>query len=297
MDKRTALSSPRILELKKRKRRVLRNRAIFFLILFLIVFIGLIFLSRWDKINLNKIEIEGNKIVEDKMILKVVEDQLSGHYLWFFPKSNVLLYPKNAIRYELTNKFKRLKNVSLEVKDLKTLNIAVSELEGKYTWCGEDVVRNTTTPDDFLNLLEDQCYFLDGNGYIFDIAPYFSGSVYFKFFGKIQNIEDGPIGHYLSPEHFENLTFFRDAVLKIGLKPYAFNIKEDGDIELYLQSSFTPPNAPKIVFKSTSDIVKVVENLQSAVSIEPLKTNLKEKYTNLNYIDLRFGNKIYYKFK
>jgi len=83
----------------------------------------------------------------------------------------------------------------------------------------------------------------------------------------------------------------------MGLKPYAFYVRDDGDIELYLQSNVALKNSPKIIFKSSSDIVKLVENLQSTVLVEPLKTDLKDKYNSLKYIDLRFGNKIYYKFE
>ncbi len=35
----------------------------------------------------------------------------------------------------------------------------------------------------------------------------------------------------------------------------------------------------------------------SAIDAEPLKTKLKNKLTKLDYIDLRFSNKVFYKFK
>jgi len=197
MDKRTALSSPRILEIKKRKRRVLRNRAIFFSVIFVFVFIGLVFFSRWKEVNIVNIEISGNKIVETNLIKNAVEEELAGRYLWLFPKSNSFIYPRSRLQYELNNKFKRLKDIKLEVKELKTLSISVTELEGKYTWCGESLNDGV---DIDTEVLEDSCYFIDKTGYIFDNAPYFSGSVYFKFFGKISNIENGPIGRYFAPE-------------------------------------------------------------------------------------------------
>jgi len=297
MEKRTTLSSPRILELKKRRRKVLRNRVIFFSVLFVVLFVGLIFFSRWEKVNISSVEISGNKIVDTSLIKNVIDKKLEEKYLWVFPKSNIFLFPRSDLKYELTNKFKRLKTVTLDVTDLKTLKVTVTELEGRYTWCGESIVKMNENVGDFYNLLNDTCYFIDSAGYIFDNAPYFSGSVYLKFFGKIKDMEDTPIGRYFAPDHFDNLIFFRDAIVDMGLKPYAFNLTDDGDIELYLQSNGNVANAPKIIFKSSSDIVKLVENLQSTVSTEPLKTELKEKYNTLRYIDLRFGNKIYYKFE
>jgi nucleoside-diphosphate-sugar epimerase len=39
------------------------------------------------------------------------------------------------------------------------------------------------------------------------------------------------------------------------------------------------------------------ENLDAAIDTEPLKSKLKNKFSSLEYIDLRYGNKVYDKFK
>jgi hypothetical protein len=54
---------------------------------------------------------------------------------------------------------------------------------------------------------------------------------------------------------------------------------------------------PEIIFKIDSDFQKIAENLQAAITTEPLQTDFKNKYSSLLYIDLRFGNKVYYKFR
>jgi len=73
-------------------------------------------------------------------------------------------------------------------------------------------------------------------------------------------------------------------------------VQEDGDVKLYL-SSFTSKMGPEIIFKADSNFEKIIENLQSVLSTEPLQSDFKNKYSSLLYIDLRFGNKVYYKFK
>ncbi|MFH1608577.1 MAG: hypothetical protein ABH951_00975, partial [Patescibacteria group bacterium] len=62
MKKKSILDTPRLQKFKKRKRKVIRNRIIFFGIIFLIFITGLAFLSHWKKINIEKIEIEGNRV-------------------------------------------------------------------------------------------------------------------------------------------------------------------------------------------------------------------------------------------
>ena len=62
-------------------------------------------------------------------------------------------------------------------------------------------------------------------------------------------------------------------------------------------SSSTSQMGPEIIFKADSDFNQIIENLQSVLTTEPLQTEFKTKYSSLLYIDLRFGNKVYYKFK
>jgi len=90
MRKNIVLNSTRFLELKRKKRKVLRKKMIFIIFLAVLMLIGLAFFFRWQKININNIQISGNKIVETKMIEDVVKKDISGNYLWIFPKSNFL---------------------------------------------------------------------------------------------------------------------------------------------------------------------------------------------------------------
>ena len=73
-------------------------------------------------------------------------------------------------------------------------------------------------------------------------------------------------------------------------------MKENGEIEIYLSGGKLPPNAPKIILNNDADLIKMAENFQAGVTTDPLQKNLKEKYDSLEYIDLRFGNRVTYKF-
>jgi len=288
MQKRNVLNSKHLEELKRKKRRILRIKIIFFVFIFIIFIIGLVFLSRWKNINIDTITVSGNKVVETKEIEDAIHSKIDGYYLWFFPKTNFLLYPKKQIKNELTVKFKRLKDVSINIKDTKTLEISLSEYNGKYTWCGDSIPSDENTE-------EDTCYFMDENGYIFDDALYFSGNVYLKFFGKIKNNIENPIGSYFLPDNFIKLVSFIDNVKQMGLKLSSILVKDDGDIEIYLEPNGSV-NIPKILLKSDADFEKIAENLQAVLTTEPLQSDFKNKYSSLLYIDLRFGNKVYYKF-
>ena len=101
MKKRSILNSPRIEELKKKKRLKKKRKIIFFAICGLLVLLGLIFLLRIQKLRIENIEISGNKILDSKAIEEAVKEKLSRNYFYFLPKSNFLFYPKGQLKNEL----------------------------------------------------------------------------------------------------------------------------------------------------------------------------------------------------
>jgi len=288
MKKKSILNTPRLQEFKKRKRKVIRNRIIFLFILFFIFFIGLSFLSNWKKITIEKINITGNRVIETEKINETINKIITNKYIGLFSKKNSLIYPKQKIIKELNQQFKRLKDISInvDIDDLKTLNITVSEYEGKYLWCGNVIPEN---------LLIQHCYFLDSDGYIFDEAPYFSGEVFFKFYGNLDSNSENPIGTYFNQKYFGKIISFKESIQKMNLKPSILYLPDNEEGNLFLSSINQPPNAPKILFKLDSDYYKLIENLQSAITTDPLQTKIKNELASLLYIDLRFGNKVYFK--
>lgn len=289
MHKRNVLNSPRLSELKKKKRNTFIKKIIVFIFGFLAFIILLSYLSRIKRLNISEVEITGNKIVDTQLLKTAVEKEITGNYLWIFPKTNILFYPKNKIKNELNNQFKRLKDITLNIKDNKTLGISVNERIGKYIWCGE--IFNSEVEESI-----GKCYFLDDDGYIFDEAPYFSGEVYFKFYGSVDLNEGIPSGSYFSKENFEEMILLKQILEELKLKPVILYKEKNEDIKVLL-SSKKSSKGPEILFKNNSDLEVVAENLKVALETEPLKSDFKNKYSSLLYIDLRFGNKVYYKFQ
>ena len=200
MQKRNVLNSSRLLELKKHRRRNTRNKVLFFLLGIFAIFIFLVYLSHLSSLNIQNIEITGNKIIDTDAIKTVVQGQIAGKYLWLFPKTDIFLFPENSIKSNLQDKFKRLKDIKLSIKNNKTLEVSLTERTAKYIWCGDTYVPDVGRPTSGTTT---DCYFMDEDGYIFDQAPYFSGEVYFKFFGLPDVQRPGNFPDVQHPEHLE----------------------------------------------------------------------------------------------
>lgn len=290
--KRDVLNSPRLTELKKRRRRSVFNKILFFLFGIVGIFFLFTYISSAENLNIKEIKINGNEIVDTREIETVVYEKIAGKYLWLFPKTNILFYPQDNIKMALQDKFKRIKEIDLSIENNKILTIDIAERVAKYTWCGDgfpDVGRlNSGRPT---SESSEKCHFLDEDGYIFDEAPYFSGEVYFKFFGQPTSVHN-----YLSQENFNQLISFINMLTDMKLKPASLYITTNKDVEIFLSKGNTAKIQPKIIFKLNADLENIGSNLKTALNTEPLKSDITKKYSMLEYIDLRFENKVYNKF-
>ena len=64
--------------------------------------------------------------------------------------------------------------------------------------------------------------------------------------------------------------------------------------DIYLKNEIDSKSA--IMFSATAEISKVWSNIVSDIDTEPLKSKLKNNKSNLEYLDTRFGNKVFYRF-
>ncbi len=284
--KRDILNSPRIKEIQKKRQKIFLRKLLLSCIGLVVLFFIFTYISGLAKLNISSIEVVGNKITDTELVQNAVREELAGKYFWLIPKTNLFFYPKNKIKAKLAENFKRLDNISLSMKGENILEVSTSERKAEYVWCGEAVPTIES---------EENCYFMDATGYIFDTAPYFSGDVYFKFYGKVSENEN-PAGAYFAQADFSTMIALKDMLSDIGVSPVSLYKASDESIKVYLDSKSSAVLGPEILIKIDADFQKIVENLQSALTTEPLLTDFKKKYSSLLYLDLRFGNKVYFKF-
>lgn len=287
---RDILTSPRVLEIKH-KRRIKRMRLIILILIFIILVIfGLSTLSQYKKIDITNVVVSGTRIINADDVKENIKNDLSGKYLYLFSKNNSLIYPKQYIYNNLLKNFPRIDTLVISRDKVNTLKIVITERYGSYLWCGN------TIPD-IKTEVGENCYFINNDGYIFDKAPYFSGNLYFKFYIPLANNPAIPLGiHMLPTDDFHLFLRFIDSVTSMGLKPIYLIFNSDGTRELYLEHTNSTV-APKIIFKDDADLEDIASDLSSAMAKTEFAEEIKNKYDSLLYIDMRFKNKVLYKFK
>ena len=293
----------------RRHKRIFWTKFVFFW-LFLIGLIFLIsFISKQEKINISQINIKGNKIVSDEKILEIVNKNTEGDYFWLFPKSNIFLYPKNKIRKEILNSLLRIEDLVISLNNLQSININIVERKPFALYCkntvfqilqNDEVATSTDLVtelpnNELLNKLSNQedCYFIDEHAYIYAEASSFSNNVYFKFEEELdenasstQKILGKTFLKGTQDKQFEKVNLFIRFLKDINIDVYRLVVKKNGDYEL----SFGRDSV--LIFDEDQDFDILLENLQ-AVLIN--LGDIREK--EFEYIDLRFDNKVLYKFR
>lgn len=286
-------SSPKLRELRKRRQIVRRNRIIALSIFLLLLVIGIVLASRIRQIRIHAVTVVGNQIIDSEDILARVNTQLAGYYARVIPKNNTFIYPHKVIVADLHTAFPRLRNITIERTNLTSIAITVMEERGNALWCGTTI--------DPINI-HAPCYFTDNQGMIIAQAPQFSGNVYLRFFGGTLDHPENPLGQtFLPAGSFSKLFLFADDITAMGFSIKAVQIGTD------ITSGGTSSEDAFIVdlgggktaaikFQADDDYVLLASNLRAALSKKELSDEMTTHKSALEYFDLRFSNKVYYKF-
>lgn len=264
---------------KKRKRKFIR---ISISILFFIVLIGVLsYISHRKEFRINRVNLFGGVLITEEEIEKETFRYLNGNYLWLFPKNNSFLYPKNSLEDHLKEVFKRIDTIDISKKGFQRLSVNISERKHFAVWCSGLPTTET---------LDEDCYFMDKNSTIFASAPNFSGDAYFKYYGNI--VDENPIGKEFiaSSTKFYEIANFVNSIKELSLRPLYITAKGHDEFSAKLSGG------GEILFDTKEPLVKVSENLLLLLGTDEL-SRLDRSRLPIQYIDLRFGNKLFYKLK
>lgn len=270
----------------KRERRIAFFKKLLVILAILIfIFSGIVFGLRQPQIRINQIVVTGNESLDKNQIASTTEMAILGNYFWMIPKDSILFYSKREIINSLLSSFTQIGKAKVSMESFHSILVSIEERSPHYSWCGLSVQASENQRKN------EKCYFMDEEGFVFAEAPVFSGDVYIKFYGNLIGEGDNVIGkRFLDIKSFDQLDLFVYSIAEIKMAPTKLVEKSDGDYELYLA------RGGKINFNLKDGVDKPILNLESALDTDPLRKNMAEKRQALQYIDLRFDNKVFFKF-
>ena len=230
--------------------------------------VGVWYLTRLPAVTISQIRIEGGETIPHDQVRSVIETVLGNSYLLLVPHRFAYTYPHDAVVHAVEG-IPRVRSVYVERPDPKSLNVAFDEFTPFALWC--------------LDTPNAPCYFLDDTGYAFAPAPALDGGA------LVRHTHEGDtelsVGHAFSGDDFAYIHAFTDRLRdELGLRITDVRYSKEGDIELFINGG----GSLKITREQNQD-----DTFAYLASILASKEFKHLKPGNFNYIDLRFGKKIF----
>jgi cell division septal protein FtsQ len=227
----------------------------------------------WRIAHLN---VEGSQSVSQQLIESQVAKILGGSYFAVFPKDNALLYPKSEIIASLKTRFPALSQVNVSLTDLTALDIKVSEYGPYALWCGEAADANAP------------CYLMDQDGTAYATAMSYEGSGYVRYYGAATG--KALPRQYLSIVQFRALRALLSEIENNVAPTQLVSVVVDAnnDVRATFGAGFT------LIFSLNDDGGSVFKHFVLAQTAEPFAGHT---LADFEYLDLRFGDKLYYKLR
>lgn len=273
---------------KRQRLRQRRRRRIALLVGGVLVLLvgGGIGLMHLSALHIDTVQVRGAQALDADALTTDVRSQLAGAYGYIIPRRNTLVYPKNTIRRQLQQQYPRIKTLTLDRSGLNALTVRVSEHSQHGAWCGRERPA-TTSPT-----RAGECYFVTEAGALFAEAPAFSGTVYTRLYGDLTSGTSHPgRGQYLSPETFRRLTGILDDVQQLEYEPIAVTLPNTKDVHVHLASGAF------LKVDRTVSRTRTQETLEATLEAQAFRRQQQNPQQSLRYIDLRFGDRVYYKFE
>ncbi len=192
------------------------------------------------------------------------------------PSNRVLMYRSKAIKLSVVDVLPNSKTVKLRPVGLHTLRVTVTPYEPLFKI------------DEFRGITKEGVIYTEFKN--MQMLP----TIYIASTTSKEVVEDGISSTVITGLPSNKLIDISKLITKINSVIFIvskINIDSYGDITLYNESGVS-----RIIFAGDADVDKVWSNLVSAIDTDPLKSKLENSKDKLEYLDARFGNKVFFKF-
>lgn len=276
----------------KKKKSIFRTRFFWFFVLFLFIFGTVFYFVVFSSFfQIKKIEIYGNQKTTTEEVKNIVGEQINKKIVFFISR-NIFLIDFKKIEQIILEKFPQIARATLERKLPDAIILNIEERISIGVWCkpctflepDTEGSESTESNTEKVQCKDGDCFNLDREGVIFE-----------------EGIEEGA---GLIIKSGKEIIFGE----KIIEKEYLGSILEvqgglKGNLKIDIKEIFIPDEEKKLIvrtfknweiyFNPAEDISEQIFNL-GLVLKEKIPPETRE---NLEYIDLRFGSRVYFKYK
>jgi hypothetical protein len=274
------LTKPQRLRSRRRKQRALVFSVCMLLGAGLVGGLGLA--SHAERFVINDVSVQGAENLPANALTASVQSAIGDNFWKIFSKKNIFLYPEASIEDKLSSEFPRIKEVELSRPALlaQAVVVTVEERIPYAKWCLPAMPAHAGQAGS-----AEMCYFLDSNGFIFAPADGAQPTTSYVFRdGLLPGRE--PIGQTFLLGRLSTIVHFLELLKQSGYEPRGVTVENEKDFSVPLSGMFTL----RVLFDTEGE--KVIHDLKLALEAD----SVRDRVAELEYVDMRFGNRVYYKF-
>ena len=246
------------------------------LLLVILVFSSVVyFLFFTDQFLVKNINIAGASETTTQEINSYLEQVFNSKKFLILKQNKTLNFPIFEAQKELLFEIPKIKKVSIETRMPNSLVISVQERKQEGIWCAYGNVDSLP-----------KCYFYDVEGVIYEPAPNSIRGSLIKIIrdGRVQQAQMGVA--VIDAELSQYLSNLSEALEFAYEYPSYLFIKTEDEIHVGFSGGW------EAQFSRSQDLIESIENL-----LLVLEEEIGNRTNELEYVDLRLGNKVFYKYK
>lgn len=267
---------PERLRVKRRRQRIVIGAI--GTVLGLALFGGIAGLSHLQRLAVTGVEVQGAVAIPAESLVASVMKGLTSDGFRLFATDNMFLYPQQAIEATLSREFPRIKEVALSRESLlaQAVTVTVKERQPYARWCPGMITERVYS--------DTRCHLMDAAGFIFAEAAGEATTVPFVFRGGLVT-DFAPIGQWYLRGRLADAVALLGKLAAAGHAPTGLAVESEQYFAVALGTG------PVIYAPFGKDADALVQTLETALKAE----SLEGRISTLEYIDLRFGDRVYYK--
>lgn len=284
---------------KKKKQQKIKRFVLIFCFIAVIVFI--VYITNASYFRVQRIVVNDLQYANRNDVELTIKEQIDSRYMGLFAKSNIFILPRTKIYREIRNNYPAVKKSDIDLSGLTEITVELEEYSANAIWCDVPVTPSKVTlseeeegketspnaiPQVVASVGGSNCYFVNDEGIVFSKTNYDQNPDIIKMFG---NITVDPMKQsYTEKNIFIGLVEFTKLLRRLDI--VADQVWTTNG-EVY---AFVTKDRVKIYVDGSADMLKVFDNLETVIERDAIN---KAQFGNIDYIDLRFGNRVFYKLK
>lgn len=274
-----------------RRQRERLWRSSLWLLLALAVLADFIIFANHSRLLIKQVQISGQETVSENILAQATQEFLAGNYFFFLPRRNALWYPRRVLAQTLLTQFPTIQSIVITRENFTTLKLQIAERRGEYLWCSADQ--------------KSACFLLDSSGLAFAPAPTFSGEAFVKFLTPEVNLalnaRPVPVQDFTQITNLLaslNQTLSQTILARVVIREV--ELSSAGAYRLTATQAADTLSRPLTILvnlgQASSDLSLTLQAALQAPDFIAEYQQAEKNQQNLEYLDLRFPGKVFYKF-